>query len=231
MEARSRLCHTAGVVMSIDQSELLHRPRYSFREVVPLSGVPYTTLWSWGRGKDALLSIPGGRNQWSFANVVEARVLNALRERERVPELRRMIAFLQERFNEERPLISERLKTSGSAILFEDDGILVDVIDPRGQIVIRRAFEDALRSIAYENGLASSLWLDPKRSLIRVDPRYRFGEPFLDGTNVPLFALSKRHRQGESFSELAKDYDLKTAKVREAVKVYDALPREGRNAA
>jgi uncharacterized protein (DUF433 family) len=217
--------------MSKDQHELLHRPRYSTREVVPLSGVPYTTLWSWGRGKDALLSVASGRNQWSFANVVEARVLNALRQRERVPELRRMIAFLQQRFNEERPLISERLKTSGSAILFDDDGILVDVIDPRGQIVIRRAFEDALRSIAYENGLASSIWLDPSRSLIRVDPRYRFGEPFLDGTSVPLFTLSKRHRQGESFAELAKDYDLKTAKVREAVKVYDALPRQGRNAA
>jgi len=217
--------------MSIDQNEPLHRPRYSYREVVALSGVPYTTLWSWRRGKDALLSVPEGRNQWSFANVVEARVLNALRERERVTELRRMVAFLQERFNEERPLISERLKTSGSAILFEDDGILVDVIDPRGQIVIRRAFEDALRSIAYENGLASSIWLDPRRSLIRVDPRFRFGEPFLDGTSVPLFTLSKRHRQGESFAELAKDYDLKTAKVREAVAIYDALPRQTRNAA
>ena len=123
------------------------------------------------------------------------------------------------------------MKTSGSAILFEDDGILVDVIDPRGQIVIRKLFEDALRSIAYENGLASSIWLDPSRSLIRVDPRYRFGEPFLDGTSVPLFTLSKRHRQGESFAELAKDYDLKTAKVREAVKIYDGLRRQKRDAA
>jgi hypothetical protein len=63
LEARSRLCHLARVDMSIDQNELLHRPRYSIREVVPLSGVPYTT---------------------------------------------------------------------GSAILFDEDGILVDVIDPRG---------------------------------------------------------------------------------------------------
>ncbi len=217
--------------MSIDNHEPLHRPRYSIREVVPLSGVPYTTLWSWGRGEDALLSVADGNNQWSFANVVEARVLNALREHERVPKLRRMIAFLKEEFNEERPLISERLKTSGSAILFEDDGILVDVINPRGQIVIRKAFEDALRSIAYENGLASSIWLDPRRTLIRVDPRFRFGEPFLAGTSVPLPTLSKRHRQGESFAELAKDYDLKTAKVREAVTIYDALPRQRRNAA
>lgn len=95
----------------------------------------------------------------------------------------------------------------------------------------RRAFEDALRSIAYENGLTSNIWLDLSRSLIRVDPRYRFGEPFLDGTSVPLFTLSKRHRQGESFAELARDYDLKRAKVREAVKVYDGLRRQKRDAA
>ncbi len=212
-------------------SAMLHRPRYSIRDVALLSGVRCTTLWSWGRGEEPLLPRAGGDNPWSFANVVEARVLNAIRAGQQRSGLRRVLAFFRERFGDERPLISEKLRTMGPVILFARDGIFAGTVEPTRRAVVQTAFEAAVRTVAYENGLACSMWLDVQCSLIRVDPRFHFGEPFLNETSVPLRTLSKRHRQGESFAELAHDYELSPRKIRDAVTAYDALRQQARREA
>ena len=51
-----------------------------------------------------------------------------------------------------------------------------------------------------------------------IDPRFGFGQPVIAGTGIPTRAVASRHRAGESFLELAKDYDVAPELIEDAVR-------------
>jgi uncharacterized protein (DUF433 family) len=191
------------------------------------SGVPYGTLYQWAWGPHPLLDVPRGRRQWSFANVVEARVLKALRVEHSISlgSMRKAVRYLKRAWRLEHPLISERLKVCGANVLFDAEDSLIDLSRSPGQLVVREVFEEGLRAIGYEEGFATRIRLDGDRGLILLDPRFRFGRPFIAGTSVPVEALWKRRNEGESVRALAQDYDLEVDVVRHAITTFKSLPR------
>lgn len=203
-----------------------HR-EYTIRDVVMYSGVAYGTLYNWAWGAEPLIEVPHGRRQWSFANIVEARVLKALRVQHQVPleALRRAVDYLRREWKLEHPLLSEKLKASRGKVLFDADEALVEVARATGQLVLRASVEEGLRAVAYEEGLATRICLDGERGLVLLDPRFRFGRPFIKGTSVPVEALWKRRNEGESEREIARDYDLQVDVVRHAITTFASLPR------
>lgn len=207
-------------------TSLLDDRRYSIRDVVSYADVPFGTLWSWTHGKRPVIETPRGNRQWSFTNIVEARVLRALRVNERIDldKVRSAVTYLRKQWKVEHPLAHQKFLTDGVNLIFEGDGQMIDASDG-GQILFRDVVAHNLRDVIYEKHVAMRLSLDGDRKLVLIDPRVRFGQPFLANSSVPIEVLARRRRLGETVKSIAWDYELKPKDVSHAIEVHEQLRR------
>lgn len=68
--------------------------------------------------------------------------------------------------------------------------------------------------------LASKYWPLGKEHKIVCDPRHKFGQPVIDGTNIQAEAIYKMYVAKEPVSFIADLYEISEDKVRDAVKLY-----------
>src|SRR5262245_23793733 len=115
-------------------------PNYSLSEAAAYLRIPRSTLRSWlfGMGKfkrilDVALRSPP---TLSFFNLVEAHVLNSIREHHRLPEIRRALHYVERDLKVDRPLIRKVFETDGVSLFVEHLGKLLNV-SREGQVAMR----------------------------------------------------------------------------------------------
>ncbi|MBI4641481.1 MAG: DUF433 domain-containing protein [Candidatus Tectomicrobia bacterium] len=216
-------------------------PAYSVAEAAHYLQIPPSTLRSWCVGRDyptkagkkrfqPILSLPdrpeGDPPLFSFLNLVEAHVLDAVRRHHRIVlwKVREAITYLERQFPSRHPLADQQFVTNGVDLFIEKYGQLIN-ISQEGQLAMREVFQTHLRRIDRDPaGVPLKLYLftrthrpdEPK--VVVIDPYVSFGRPVLAGTGIPTAIIAERYKAGESIHELASDYDQQPWKIEEAIR-------------
>jgi uncharacterized protein (DUF433 family) len=212
-------------------------PRYSIPEVASYVRMSPETLRNWVAGrtyptkagtkatKPVIARPRGGDPRLSYANLVEAYVLNALRKTLNIPmsAIRDGIEFVERKFGVRRFLLSDELRARPGNILIEHVGRLYNV-GKGGQGELRELVQRYLQRLDYADGLPSGLYPltrpnrpeGPKRIVILPD--IGFGRPVTRRRFISTSAIVDRFDAGESVEDLAEDYDLEPVDIEEAIR-------------
>jgi uncharacterized protein (DUF433 family) len=169
----------------------------------------------------------------SFNNLTEAHVLDALRRQYRVelPQIRRAVAYLRERFRSPHPLVHHEMLTDGRHLFVEGAG-LEEVINAsrHGQLAMRGLLELHLQRVEWDrDGFVARLFPFTRHlrnaaddmsqpRVVTMDPRIEFGRPILLTSAVPTAVIADRYKAGESIADLAIDYGEDPLNIEEAVR-------------
>lgn len=198
------------------------------------------TLRSWVVGRDypkrggvarfrPLIGLPDiDRTELSFANLVEAHVLRALRADHAVSikDVRSALDFAQKAFGIKRLLLSPSLRTDAGNVFLERYGELIN-LSKSGQLAMKMILEAHLKRVEWGPKETPSRlypfirgdYLDAPKP-IAIDPLIAFGRPIILRKGVSTSAIADRIDAGETVDDLAQDYDLQPREVEEAV-VYE----------
>lgn len=182
----------------------------------------------------------------SFYNLVEVHVLLAIRRIHNVQfrKVRSALDYLETQFNEEHPLATQDFWTDKFDLFVRKSGDLI-CASKHGQRVIEEAVKQYLHRIERDIDLApfrlypfsreitflTSNAKDNPRKLesmpkdILIDPLVAFGRPTLAETGVATNVIAGRFRAGEPVRNIARDYDVSEAQVKEALKYEDVVLR------
>lgn len=223
-------------------------PSYTSREAARYVRLPLRTVqnWSFGFGTyggDPLIHIADPkRHRLSFLNVAELHVLGALRLYHGISpkKLRVVIQYLEETFDSQHPLLTERMLTNGVSVFIEQAGALINATKS-GQLALRQVMEAHLQRIEQDvDGLAIRLFpfvrhdphavrpsttLPDEPKIISLDPRVRFGRPVIKDTSIPTEEVAERFRAGDTFQQLADEYGRPPEEIEEAIRCELTLDR------
>lgn len=207
-------------------------PCYTITEAAHYLRIPSTTLREWIRGphktriRPLIMLNKQSGSTLSFLNLVEAYVLDALRNTYDVPmaSVRKALHYLQKNSPSDHPLIDQDFQTDGLDLFVEHCDGLIN-LSKEGQITMKRMVQDYLRRIVRDtSGIPIKLYpftrkkaLDEPQDII-IDPRIAFGRPVVEVRSVPTAVLFERFRAGDSLETIAHDYDLSESKVEEAIR-------------
>lgn len=205
---------------------------YTLSEAAALVDVPMSTLQKWTRGRtfptkngtrtSAAIIEPPEPRFLSFTNIVEAHILAGLRkERIALEKIRSAVHFVDQHFKVKHALALQEFKTDGVDLFIErlDDGLVN--ASRGGQNAMRAILETHLRRVDYAHGRAVRLFplhRDEAPRAVVIDPLRAFGRPVLHGTSVPVEDIFSRWHRGESFEQLATDYEVTLAEIEEALR-------------
>lgn len=199
-----------------------------------------TTLRSWVVGRDypkragvarfqPLIRLPDvDRAELSFANLVEAHVLRALRAEHAVSikDVRSALDYAEKALGIKDLLLNPALRTDAGNVFLDRYGELIN-LSKSGQLAMKKLLEAHLRRIDWGPTQTPSRlypfirgdYVDAPKP-IAIDPLIAFGRPVILRKGVSTSAIADRIDAGETVNELAQDYDLEPREVEEAV-VYE----------
>lgn len=213
-------------------SELLHYPCYTVSEAAHYLRIPTTTLREWIQWthktniRPLIILEKKSEGFLSFCNLVEAYVLDALRRtyKVRMPNIRKAIRFLQNKFNSQHPLAEQNFETDGLDIFIQHSDAVINV-SRDGQIEFRDIVAEYLKRIVRDStGIPIKLYpftrrkdlSEPKE--VMIDPTIAFGRPVIAGKGTPTFVIFERFMAGDDPEEIAHDYEVNKEKVLEAIR-------------
>lgn len=221
-------------------SQAVHRPAYTMAEAARYASVPVATLRTWVVGRpyptsrgseyfDPLITpAQASPAVLSFANVVEAHVLRALRTEHGVAiqKVRESIAYAEEKLGVSRLLLRRELSTHGGELFLDRYGALIG-LSASGQLAMRQVLDEHLARIEWgSHALPMALTpfitaLPSRRSEgIVISPSVAFGRPVVRSRGVSTRTIIERLDAGESESEIARDYGITEGEVQLAA-VYE----------
>lgn len=205
------------------------RPLYTLRDVAIFLGIPEATLRTWVRGRsypiqngtawsEPLLNTTGD-SLLSFNNLVEANVLAALRKVHQVPmnRVREAIDYAR-RLGHPRPLLLD-LKAGLGEVFLDHYGELV-ALSRKGQMALKAIVESYLNRVERDKQgrplrFHPAIGVQSASERVVLDPLIGYGAPTVKGIKTHVIAM--RFEVGETEQELAEDYGLELADVREAI--------------
>lgn len=213
-------------------------PNYSVSEAAGYLRLSEDTLRAWVYGRlcpseegkrffEPLIKIPNPKTkQLSFINLVEAHVLSAILQvqRIRLDQLRIALDSINHHFPTPHPLSRIEFETKGLYLFVETLGHLL-VASNQKQLAMQKILKTFLTRIERDDaGLALRLFpftrlpaLDAPKTVV-IDPRISFGRPVLAGTGIPTAILAERYKAGESIDDLADDYDCSRLQIEEGIR-------------
>lgn len=209
-------------------------PLYSIGEVAHHLRIPPSTVRAWvkSRGGSApfrRVIVPdddGSGSRLSFRNLVEVHVLSSIRgERIPLPKVREAIGLLRQWHDTDHPLADVQLHADATDLFVRHlDAFLA--VTRGGQAAIGPVVDRYMKRIERdEAGLLERLYpfVDGDDRIVAIDPRRRFGKPYLVGAGVETSAVLSRYRAGDSIAALARDFDTTEDEIKGALRFESAL--------
>lgn len=209
---------------------------YTFADAARYVRAPVATVraWflgtntGWGQFQPVLQMDDSRRRMLSFRNLVELHVLNSIRKRHRVTLYRVRIAIeiLSAVWESKHPLAEQDILTDGYELFARVSGLLTNVSDYEKQTILDEVLRAALQRIErHPAGGARKLFPFPTAEIesaeprtIEINPSVQFGRPCLAGTGIPTEILYQRLRGGDEVDVLARDYEMPSEEIREAIR-------------
>jgi uncharacterized protein (DUF433 family) len=217
-------------------------PLYGTTDVARMLLVPRSTVRTWAfrvRGKSGryrnpvIDAVDRKKGLLSFENLVELHVLSSLRRVHGVslPEIRKAVRYLQTEFETKHPLSSEQMYTDGVNLFVERLGQLIGA-NQEGQQALSEVIRPYLDRVERDREKLLRLYpvtevrsgvpdLDSPKT-IGIDPRMRFGRPYLVQCGIETEVFADRWRAGETIDDMVKDFQIPREAVEEALR-YEAL--------
>ena len=221
-----------------NNGELRDIPAYGLSEASHYLGIPKATLRSWVLGRHypieagkqffrPIIELPDKEKRLlSFVNLVEAHVLEAIRQRHGIKfwRVRGAVEYIERHLDSRHPLVEQRFVTDGADLFVEQFGRLVN-ISREGQLAIKELIQTYLRRIERDSaGFPIRLYPftrerkpDEPKTIV-IDPYISFGRPVLAGTGIATTIIAQRYKAGESIEELVEDYGRPTSDIQEAIR-------------
>jgi len=211
-------------------------PLYTAAEAARFLGVPSSTFSTWAKG---YIRRPPGRAEVAgapiltsvaaergfptvpFVGLAEGMVLAAFRKAGvSLQHIRRAVAVLEREIRVDHALASKRLYTDGAVILFDyaksehDDELTVVVTQQR---VFSPIVEEYLQRIEHgPDGWAVRVTSPvTSRPVVLVDPERAFGQPIFARGAAPVDSVVGRVKAGDPIAEVADDFGVPEADVRD----------------
>lgn len=156
----------------------------------------------------------------SFRDLVEARIVNALRSKGiGLPTIRLCLDRARAIVGDERPLSTTQFRTDGRTIFLEitkglDEPQLIDLKQRQG--VFRRVVEPSLSGLEFGSDAAERWWLLSGKRTVVADPAFAFGQPTVVGRGLTTATIVQAVEAEGSVQRVARLYELKPAVVRDA---------------
>lgn len=138
---------------------------------------------------------------YSFSDLISLFVVRELRRRG-VPSARIRAAeqHLREKWQTDRPFVSERIATDGRHVFAGDEMVSdppeqIEAASLGGQQTMLAPIRDELVTVEYHRGRADS-WR-PMEHIV-LDPDIQFGEPVIQGTRLPTAAIASAVAQSDA---------------------------------
>ena len=212
-------------------------PVYSVNEVAHHLRLPASTVRAWVRSRGGpspfervIVPDDGKGSRLSFQNLVEIHVLGSLRQYDiPLPRIREAIGFMRKQFGTDHPLADIQLHTAGTDIFAHYFDAFI-AVTRGGQVALKPVIEKYLRRIERdEKGLLRRLYpfVDAKGAerVIAIDPRRKFGRPYLVDAGVETSVIVSRYRAGESVSERARDFNTTKSSIEGALRFENAAKK------
>lgn len=162
-----------------------------------------------------------------FRDLVEARIVNALRRRHiGLPTIRACIFRAREIIADERPFSTREFKTDGRTIFLEiekglDEPQLIDLKKSQG--VFKRVVEPTLKDLEFGREGAERWWLLPGKKSVVADPARSFGQPIEAEHGVATSVLMEAVQAEGSIAKVAKLFEISQSSVRDAIEYEKGL--------
>jgi uncharacterized protein (DUF433 family) len=156
----------------------------------------------------------------SFLDLQELRFLHAFRTRGVTwYTLRLAHERARQWVGRDHPFATGQFRTDGERILTEvatksGDPALADML--HGQLWFKRIVERYLSGLEFEKDEAAR-WFPERSRRVVLDPERSFGQPITVREGVPTLVLAKTYKAENSYSRVARWYEVETASVRAAV--------------
>ncbi len=211
-------------------------PLYTVAEAARFLGVPSSTFSTWAKGyvrrppgrpevegAPIVTSIAAERRYPTvpFVGLAEGMVLAAFRKAGvSLQHIRRAVAVLEREVGVDHALASRRLYTDGAVILFDyaesehDDELTVVVTQQREFSPIVEGYVQRIEHgrDGWAVRVASPVTARP---IILVDPRRAFGQPIFVHGAAPVDSIVGRVKAGDPIAEVADDFGVPEADVRD----------------
>jgi len=160
-----------------------------------------------------------------FVGLVEATVVQAFRSTGlSMQKIRQAIEVLTKQGELHNALASQQLYTDGAEILYdyasdhEEPLLRLLTVVGTGQRVFHEVLDEYLQRIIFGDRWATQLVLPvTKRELLRVVPEVASGDPIFMNGGAPLSAVRSRVQAGEPIKSIARDYDVPSEDISEAL--------------
>jgi uncharacterized protein (DUF433 family) len=213
-------------------------PLYNLTDAAQYLGIPVTTLRSWTKGRTyptkqgrkifrPLIELADPhRGLMSFANLAEAHVLQATRDKDiPIPHVRRAIDYIGEHWPSRHPLIAREFLRFGKQLFVREIEKNLDSrvnVSKSGQLGLTKILDQCLERLERDDtGYPIRIFpLGTKRLVL--DVHVASGQPVIKNTRLLAGFLWRRNKAGDSIEELAKAYRLRRSDVKEAIQHFQA---------
>jgi uncharacterized protein (DUF433 family)/DNA-binding transcriptional ArsR family regulator len=225
---RERNAHLKSALLRL-KDDPRETPIYSVHEAASYVRVPRSTLRHWLKPTSkarAVIEVADEKDsQLSFYNLLEAHVVKVAVERDAwLHRIRTGVEKLRERAPQSRhPLLEHQLWTAGGYRDIFVKSITGDIenLSKGGQFEFRQLLSRYLSRIDFD--ASGPYQLRPYRfQHIAINHRVSGGRPVVKGTGILAEIIASRRRAGESIPDLAHDYEITTADVRDAIRYSSA---------
>jgi uncharacterized protein (DUF433 family) len=213
-------------------------PAYRIVEASRYLNIPASTLRAWVSGQKYQtragstffrpVIVPSSNKPLllSFLNLVEAHVLDAIRQEYGIalPKVRIALNYISRRFPSEHPLAIQEFESDGLNLFIEKFGQLINITQA-GQLAMREILQAYLRRIERDpQGFPCRLYpftrkrMPDEPRVVVIDPFVSFGRPVLAGTGIPTAEIADRYKAGESIESLADDYGRERLQIEDAIR-------------
>jgi len=196
-------------------------PTYQIGEAAAYAQIAPQTVVQWHKIDAALLKQREARSALSYYQLIEVAVVAAFRKAG-VPmkNIRATRAYAANELKSEYPFAQYRFKENAKHLYLDSqqvdvkDGTILQA-DQGGQLAWESII-GRLREFEYEDDVALRWHVAGQGLPIIIDPRVSFGAPAVHGT--PTWVIRGRFEAGESNTDIAEDFGLKTEEVKAALK-------------
>lgn len=209
------MVHTTPIYSLSEAAHIIHAPNTSFSRWAHGHRFRQRREGEWGWSDPILTGVKDGRGYTvPFNALVEGYIIESFR-RAGLPmaRIRPAVEMLRNELGLEYALLSDRLKTDGAEILFENgDRELVVARNKQG--VFRDVVDQYLQTITYRDGFVEFVRIPTyERASVIVDPLRNSGQPTIARLGVRVEDVVSRVRAGEPMREVAEDFGLEESEL------------------
>jgi uncharacterized protein (DUF433 family)/DNA-binding transcriptional MerR regulator len=201
-------------------------PAYQVGDAARYADISKQTVAAWHKIDQRLLTLKESRARLSYLQLIEMAVVAAFRKAGfPLKEIRAAREYVQTQLKSTHPFAEFSFKRYGKSLFtqFEAEG-KANLIkaNQAGQLAWQELIGPLLQEFEYEHeGLVLRWHVAGPNSAVIIDPRISFGVPSVRGT--PTWIIKGRFEAGEHDSEIAEDFNLGVAEVKEALKFEGVL--------